>query len=143
MARKRKKPVATQLRDLDVARNTTGIRFPGPAERQARRATRGLDALLGFRPTKPLRPLFEKTPRQVRLVRERVATTAALEQSKGGPLSARGRLVARERLSSVLREAICADRKARRESMFARGGAGKGKRNILRKPRRPAVLVRC
>lgn len=98
---------------------------------------------VGARKREPIQALSRR-PRALRLFLQRDATRRALAGSNKGL----GR-VRRERavrmLPQALVEAICADRKRRREVMFASGAAGKGRRKAARNNRQASIwsMVRC
>lgn len=139
MARRRKAGGAN-VRALERAATRAASPMT-PVQRVKTRASRrarvsGLDALMNLnRAPLGVRPRPERDPVQRSLFRKpqlRAATVAALGQvKKGKPLSVRARKALD--LPRALRDALCRDyhreRKARRETMFAKGSAGKARRN--------------
>jgi hypothetical protein len=112
-------------------------RLEEPVEERRRRTEGSTEVLPGVRRAKrranrALRPKSERRverppPRQARLFQQRAALERALEAAGSAKLGGRR---ARERIArgipQAVYDAICADRKKRRQSLFARGLTGKG-----------------
>lgn len=112
-------------------------------------------ATYGQRGSDAVKPLFtpskvqtrrtprQRTPRQIRLLQQRAITSEALGKSGGKPLSRRQRLELGPAITQELREAICKDRKARREVLFASGGGKPRKSASKRRNRSVFSDIRC
>lgn len=80
--------------------------------------------------------LTERAPRQLRLDHpQRMATMLALEKAAGRPVGRVTRKKLQGRIPEVVAETLCKRKRKRREAMFARGAAGKGKTKAARRQR--------
>lgn len=80
--------------------------------------------------------LTERKPRQLRLNDpRRMATIRAMELAAGRPIGRRTREKLRGLVPDVVHETLCKKKRVRREVMFAKKTAGKGKTRAARKPR--------
>lgn len=86
---------------------------------------------------------LDRRPRQLRLDSPlRAATVLALEKAAGKPIGRRTREKLKERIPAVMADALCARKRKRREVLFARKDAGKGRSVAARRPRQHR-LGRC
>lgn len=84
--------------------------------------------------------LSQRKPRQLSLSDpQRNGTMLALEQAAGRPIGRVTRKKLANRIPEIILETLCKRKRQRRSVMFARGAAGKGKRNAARRQREHAV----
>lgn len=137
MARKRK---GANLAALEKAAKTAAHALTEAARHdpvvRKRRTPREVQRELFVERPKERSVLEQRRPRQVRLDDpQRIDTMLALELAAGKPIGRVTRKKLQGRIPDIVYNTLCGRKRKRREVMFARGAAGKGKRRAAQRQR--------